>query len=285
MALTKHRAPWFKLYTKDIRTDPFCADLTPEQFGIYMRLLMIDWDEDGIDPEWLQKPGRIRREFNCHERTFNAAWNVLQAKFERVCNSSGHVKLRSARLERERSRAAATSEAARKAAQVLHSRSADALREKRNRTEREEETESEREEGKAHTQPDKPAAPLPFRAATALAYLAEGGRFVAVKPKMGHVITIEKIIRDWPDPSAWRAAGAWLAAGGDAWRGDVDTRCVGEFAAWLEHAKIWESQGRPPIGKNGKQMPLAGPAKSLSGHAAPQGHATETRNATGEFFK
>jgi hypothetical protein len=50
--------------------------------AIYLELIDIEWDEDGLDPVWLAKPySFLCRAIGCHWRTFQAAWTILEPKY------------------------------------------------------------------------------------------------------------------------------------------------------------------------------------------------------------
>jgi hypothetical protein len=106
--------------------------------------------------------------------------------------------------------------------------------------------------GKPNTRMATP--PLPFSVEDMLQELeqASAGRFLAAKAKVGQVIHLQKAIRAGLQLDQVRMAGAWLAAGGDAWRRQIDTRAIGDLDAWIAQAKAWHEQGRPAIAKNGK---------------------------------
>jgi hypothetical protein len=95
---------------------------------------------------------------------------------------------------------------------------------------------------------------LAFSVDQALGFLAEGGRFTATPADSGQSINLTKLIKKHPDPGDWRLVGQWLAAGGDGFRGTLDTRAAGDFKHWLPHARKWDANGRGPVAKtNGKQ--------------------------------
>ncbi len=76
---------------------------------------------------------------------------------------------------------------------------------------------------------------------------ASAGRFVASQPDRGGAFKLDRLRRD-PDALAkCSAIGRWLAAGGDAWRGNLDGRALGaNLDAWLAQSSAWD--GTPVTG-------------------------------------
>jgi len=108
--------------------------------------------------------------------------------------------------------------------------------------------------------------PLAFSPAEAVGYATEtsGGRVVAgddrAWPK-SMFVQLSGLIRVHRTPETWRAFGAWLAAGGDAFRGHIST---GELSSsWLPgsiaKAIAWDAAGRGPIDDRRPSTPRKGP--------------------------
>lgn len=72
-----------------------------------------------------------------------------------------------------------------------------------------------------------PKAKLPFRAKEALEIIAAAapGRFLATNPGKG-AIEIEKVIKEHPDRTEWEELGKYLAAGGESYAAELDSRWV-----------------------------------------------------------
>jgi hypothetical protein len=75
--------------------------------------------------------------------------------------------------------------------------------------------------------PKAPKAKLPFRAQEALEIIAAAapGRFLATNPGKG-AIEIEKVIKEHPDRAEWEELGRYLAAGGESYATELDSRWV-----------------------------------------------------------
>ena len=86
---------------------------------------------------------------------------------------------------------------------------------------------------------------------------ASNFRFVVTRLKRGQAICVQRLIAGHPAAAEWRLVGEWLAAGGEAWRCDVDVRCLGDFEAWLAHATKWRDSGRPQLHGRGARAPTA----------------------------
>lgn len=102
--------------------------------------------------------------------------------------------------------------------------------------------------------PKPPADPPPFSMADAFAALAStsSGRFVAgVEGDWtgGVCIAIRKTIRRYPDLAAWRLVGAWLAAGGDAYRNTIGPSWAASaaFPDAMARAREWDERGRGAV--------------------------------------
>lgn len=110
-------------------------------------------------------------------------------------------------------------------------------------------------------------APLAFEPAVAIGYATEtsAGRIVAgpdtTWPK-AMFVTLSGLIRVHRTAEPWRALGAWLAAGGDAYKGAIST---GELSSstWLPgalaKAAAWDAAGRGPIDDRRPSAPRKGP--------------------------
>lgn len=86
---------------------------------------------------------------------------------------------------------------------------------------------------------------------------ASHGRFVVSRLKRGQAIHTQKLIAAHPNAGEWKVVGEWLAAGGEAWRSEVDARSLGDFEAWLAHASHWRDAGRPALHGRGARAPTA----------------------------
>ncbi len=93
-----------------------------------------------------------------------------------------------------------------------------------------------------------PAPRLTLDAAQQVLARASGGRYVASPLKKGPAITVVRWLAAQSDPEAvLRRIGEWLWAGGDAWRGTLDGRHLGDLDAWAAQSAAWDAAKRPPI--------------------------------------
>lgn len=246
------RHEWFPLQIEAWKNDPFIRSLPLEARAFYLELLLLAWDEVGIKAEWIENPTWLARGIGISQRKFRSLWSQVRDKFEQLSDGNWSNK----RLEFERFLSEERSKKSSKAAKDRWDAYAKSMLAGNAKpmpsTPQPHHNHNHSKKERATPQKKPGAAPLPFRAATALNLLAVAGRFVAAKPAGWQAIAIEKIIREWPEEQPWLTAGEWLAAGGDAWKSSVDTRCVGDFRAWLEQARVWDAAGRPAIGKGGK---------------------------------
>jgi hypothetical protein len=91
---------------------------------------------------------------------------------------------------------------------------------------------------------------MPFSVGDALRAMAESshGRFLPTNPGRA-AVHIQQLILTQPDIAAWRLIGEWLAAGGEQWKGLLDSRNLTDsnFFAWVERSQQWQREGRPPV--------------------------------------
>lgn len=110
---------------------------------------------------------------------------------------------------------------------------------------------------------------------TALGVLAKAarGRFVWKRLNRGQVFRVIEIIGRYPDAASWDLVGAWLAAGGDAWRGVLDQRQVGDFDSWIAQAEAWDRAKRPQLARNGASGRHAPPPQVMHPDSAQAARA------------
>ena len=117
---------WMPLYTSDLVSS--CVDMTPHQFGAYVRLLCYAWDNHGL-PNDASACGRIAGGLD------QADWKAIRRRLEVFDAGTDNERLSHPRLEAERQKQAdlhdSRSEAGRRAAnkrwQTQCERNADAL--------------------------------------------------------------------------------------------------------------------------------------------------------------
>lgn len=114
--------------------------------------------------------------------------------------------------------------------------------------------------------------PLPFSVPEALDVLhtTSQGRFLVTNPGRA-AIAIQSIIRRYPDQGVWRRVGEWLGAGGESYRGTLDSRALtwANFDAWAMVSQDWDEKGRP----------------ALTGRAAEKGYVPEDHRWDKDPFK
>ena len=118
----------------------------------------------------------------------------------------------------------------------------------------------------------KPEAPPPFGIGEAFEALASSalGRFSAGTPRdwtKGHRIAVAKVIRAYPTLDEWSVLGAWLAAGGDRYRGTLSVAWAASSALpdAMARARDWHAQGRPVLdGHRQHSAPQAPPAPTYT---------------------
>jgi uncharacterized protein YdaU (DUF1376 family) len=91
--------PYMRLWVNDLLGDPPVLAMTPEDFGVYVKLLCIAWVEGGIPVD----PVRRARMAGITPRKLERIWPAMEAKWE--SNGNGH--LVNPRQERERDDAVA----------------------------------------------------------------------------------------------------------------------------------------------------------------------------------
>lgn len=106
--------PYMRLWVKVLLGDPDASDMTDEEFGIYMRLLLVAWKRGGIPEDMEQRARSVK----ASPKKLAKLWPALAEKWE----SNGEGLLVNPRQERERAEAtklaAKRSAAASKAAQT-----------------------------------------------------------------------------------------------------------------------------------------------------------------------
>lgn len=124
------------------------------------------------------------------------------------------------------------------------------------------------------------APPPPFGIGEAFEALASSalGRFSAGTPRdwtKGHRIAVAKAIRAYPTLDEWSVLGAWLAAGGDRYRGTLSVAWAASNALpdAMARARDWHAQGRPALDghrpHSAPQVPATVPLSS-SPYSAPK---------------
>lgn len=117
-----------------------------------------------------------------------------------------------------------------------------------------------------------PERVLPFPLEDALGAIAAsaGERFVVgdrADWSGRHVREAQAHVKKFADLELWRTIGAWLAAGGLAFRDALDIGWVASpnFCTAMSQAKDWHRRGRPPIpGRNGKVYVAPAPVGDFS---------------------
>jgi uncharacterized protein YdaU (DUF1376 family) len=103
---------WMPLYTSDLVSS--CVDMTPQQFGAYVRLLCYAWDNGGV-PNDASACGRIAGGIDASD------WKVIRRRLEILDEGTEKERLSHGRLEIEREKQAnlhdSRSEAGKRAAE------------------------------------------------------------------------------------------------------------------------------------------------------------------------
>ncbi len=279
------KRPWRAHYTGDWSRDPFVRQLSLEARMVYFELLDIAWEEGGLRPEWVATGLYVAHRIGIGRAKFCRLFRDISVKFQ--ANSDGF--LVNPRMETERNSVENFSkkqsnnakerylEAARPPATVeplaLPARA------------------SSSQHFTSHEEPAAPSAPplllvpppepeakkkaepLPYTLATLQATLAEtsAGRYVPFELAKGPAISAQRLIRRHTLAQV-RVAGAWLAAGGEGWRGAIDARALGALPAWIAQAEAWAAAGRPAIDNRAGGQPRRGnddPPPRLARDAAP----------------
>lgn len=129
--------------------------------------------------------------------------------------------------------------------------------------------------------PDDPPEPkatpkpkLPFKPLDALAALAEGscGRFPrpeALDLAKGTAIALIDLVRRYPTLDEWRRVGAWLAAGGLAYRTDLSVgwAASSDLASAMASARAWHEAGGGPVARPANSVVPAPDATPSTGAA------------------
>lgn len=102
--------PYMRLWVDDLQADLLHLGLTDEEFGIYMRLLMVSW-KDGHIPADLKLRAR---KVSASPRRLAALWPAIETKWV----SNGNGGLVNPRQERERKEAKSKSKKATAAAKA-----------------------------------------------------------------------------------------------------------------------------------------------------------------------
>lgn len=248
------KRPWRPHYTKDWRTDPFVRSLSLEVRAIYLELIDIEWDEDGLDPVWLVSPfSFLCGAIGCHWRTFAAAWTILEPKY----SLQDGLKMRSRRVQEELRIASERSEASAKAANKRWHGDADALP-------------SHHIHNTAHnsTEEKKPTAPAAPEFDLEAIY-AEYPRKVG---KAGGIKALKRQIKTAADHAkAMQGAIAFAVAMKSEGR-PVDK--IPYFSSWANQEQ-WRDYADLPQG----QLTLGG-AANKRGFRAPMEHQSETKDET-----
>jgi hypothetical protein len=103
--------------------------------------------------------------------------------------------------------------------------------------------------------PELPLGPTREQAERAIAD-ASSGRYVVAQRTKGGTLALDRARRQHPEIGAFVRVGRWLGAGGDAWKGTVDSRNLGnDLAAWLAHAAEWDGSSPVQQRPNGRASP------------------------------
>lgn len=254
---------YFKFHVKDWLADARVRAMTPAQRGAYVDLLCFQWEEGALPND----THALARMCGIMHRHFVASyWPVLCDRFPPVEGQSELLK--SARMEQERAKANGTSQhlasSGVKGAQSLARNRANAKQGKRqkpngsagkspaNGRDSRETIEERREEPSADGAGGVLDLPLSCSRQQALDAIAaaSAGRFKPSLPTRGGMFKLDRL-RHRPDALAvCGAIGKWLADGGDAWRGKLDGRAIGDsLDAWVAHAAATIAAEPPPASK------------------------------------
>ena len=77
-----------------------------------------------------------------------------------------------------------------------------------------------------------------------------GGRYLVGGRTTGGTFQLDKVRKQYPDGKIFSRVGAWLEAGGDAFKGKLDGRSLSNLPGWITQAQAW--QGGPIVNGNGK---------------------------------
>jgi hypothetical protein len=83
---------------------------------------------------------------------------------------------------------------------------------------------------------------------------ASSGRYVVGGRTKGGTFALDRERKAHPDGKAFAIIGQWLAAGGDAFKGTLDSRALGNsLGAWLAQSQAWDRAGRGRVGGDDRQ--------------------------------
>jgi uncharacterized protein YdaU (DUF1376 family) len=88
--------PWFKMFPSDFLTGT--ADLSCEEVGAYILLLLHAWERDGRLPR--EKP-RLARLFHLDDETFSEVWKAIEGKFTEDESGLYNPRLEATRVDAE----------------------------------------------------------------------------------------------------------------------------------------------------------------------------------------
>jgi hypothetical protein len=86
---------------------------------------------------------------------------------------------------------------------------------------------------------------------------SSGGRFVVVPLRGKPLVTGNQMAAEYTHEQV-RLAGAWLKAGGDAYKATLDGRDLRDLPSWIANAEKWDTDERPTIGKPKRINPGSG---------------------------
>lgn len=252
-----NKPPAFQFYAKDWIADT--RELGPFGRGVLIDLIAFCW-ENGHVPD---NPTGVSTVVGTTVEQVEAVWPMLVLKFTTEGAPVGRMLNRRLEAERAKQLAYRTQQSAKGIASGESRRRNSGMNNGSTGVEPKHEPNTNSASASASAKerdlrsptacaPPPKQPPLPFRAAAALAYIGEASKGRAIPPKRlagGKAIALEKTIRDYPDAASWRTFGAWLGAGGEAWRGQIAPGTVISLAGELmETALAWDREGRPAIG-------------------------------------
>lgn len=87
------KSPAFQLYTKDLLSDANVMAMELDEFGAYVKLLAICWNEKGLPTD----PDRLAKMLHVSRKKFDGLWNVVG-----LCFFNYRGKFQQKRLDKER---------------------------------------------------------------------------------------------------------------------------------------------------------------------------------------